>query len=79
MEVFQVPRRSLLLVHRVSGSQLPCFRGGATVGRELKERFHMNFTDEQLHSLVDSMVENSRDSLTTRLYDNFQYFTNGIL
>uniref|UniRef100_A0A914WPB7 Phosphatidylinositol 4-kinase beta n=1 Tax=Plectus sambesii TaxID=2011161 RepID=A0A914WPB7_9BILA len=63
----------------MSGSQLPCFRGGATTVRALRDRFHMNCTDEQLHNLVDSMVEQSKDSLTTRLYDNFQYFTNGIL
>lgn len=46
--------------------------------RSLKERFHLNYTDQQLRTLVDLMVKKSRDSLTTRLYDNFQYYTNGI-
>lgn len=46
--------------------------------RLLKERFHLNFTDAQMRAQVDAMVEQSRDSLTTRLYDNFQYYTNGI-
>ncbi|VDM74362.1 unnamed protein product [Strongylus vulgaris] len=61
------------------GSQLPCFRGGAAMLRALKGRFHMNYTDAELQKLVDTLVEQSRDSLTTRLYDNFQYYTNGIL
>ena len=39
----------------------------------------MNMTEEQLHLLVDSMVESSMHSLTTKLYDGFQYLTNGIL
>lgn len=63
----------------MAGSQLPCFRGGASVIRALRDRFHLSCTEEQLHSLIDHMVEQSKDSLTTRLYDNFQYFTNGIL
>ncbi|CDW54960.1 phosphatidylinositol 4 kinase beta [Trichuris trichiura] len=63
----------------LSGSQLPCFRGGGTVIRDLRARFHVNCTDEKLHALIDDMVETSRRSITTRLYDNFQYFTNGIL
>ncbi|VDO50719.1 unnamed protein product [Onchocerca flexuosa] len=39
----------------------------------------MNYTEEQLRILVDAMVEQSRDSITTRLYDNYQYYSNGIL
>jgi phosphatidylinositol kinase/protein kinase (PI-3 family) len=45
----------------------------------MKSRFHMNLTEEQLHNLVDTMVEQSINSLTTKLYDGFQYLTNGIL
>ncbi|GAB6028268.1 Phosphatidylinositol 4-kinase beta [Chamberlinius hualienensis] len=62
-----------------TGSQLPCFRNGASTIRRMRERFHMNLTDEQLQLLVDSMVESSMHSLTTKLYDGFQYLTNGIL
>ena len=39
----------------------------------------MNLTEEQLQLLVDNMVEGSMNSLTTKLYDGFQYLTNGIL
>ena len=62
----------------INGSQLPCFRGGSAVIKALRERFHLHQTDQQLQMLVDGWVEQSRDSLTTRLYDNFQYYTNGI-
>ncbi|VDM96667.1 unnamed protein product [Thelazia callipaeda] len=72
--------RILSIVEIMSnGSQLPCFRGGFNVVRSLKDRFHMNCTEEQLQILVDAMVEQSRDSITTRLYDNYQYYSNGIL
>ncbi|CAG9534352.1 unnamed protein product [Cercopithifilaria johnstoni] len=63
----------------INGSQLPCFRGGSNTVRLLKDRFHMNYTEEQLRMLVDVMVEQSLDSITTRLYDNYQYYSNGIL
>ncbi|KAJ8267487.1 hypothetical protein COCON_G00126590 [Conger conger] len=60
------------------GSHLPCFHGSSTI-RNLKERFHMNHTEEQLQVLVDQMVDGSMRSLTTKLYDGYQYITNGIL
>lgn len=63
-----------------SNARLPCFQWhGASAVRALRERFHMGSTEERLQGLVDSLVESSMHSLTTRLYDNFQYFTNGIL
>ncbi|VDN51559.1 unnamed protein product [Dracunculus medinensis] len=63
----------------IAGSQLPCFRGGANTIKALKNRFHMGYTEQQLQELVEALVEQSRDSITTRLYDNYQYFSNGIL
>jgi phosphatidylinositol 4-kinase len=61
----------------VLGSQLNCFsKGNVTLG--LRERFHLNMTDEQLEFNVEKMVESSLNSLTTRVYDTFQYYTNGI-
>lgn len=62
-----------------AGSQLPCFSNSSSTVQAMKGRFHLNLTEEQLHSLVDTMVDQSIHSLTTKLYDNFQYFTNGIL
>ncbi|XP_039219267.1 phosphatidylinositol 4-kinase beta isoform X2 [Crotalus tigris] len=60
------------------GSQLPCFHGSSTI-RNLKERFHMNMTEEQLQVLIEQLVDGSMRSLTTKLYDGFQYLTNGIM
>ncbi|XP_034230043.1 phosphatidylinositol 4-kinase beta [Thrips palmi] len=62
-----------------SGSQLPCFKSGAATTQGLKNRFHLNQTEEQLQLLVDGLVESSIHSLSTKLYDGFQYITNGIL
>lgn len=60
------------------GSQLPCFGHGPSTLQQLKERFHMNLTESQIEVLVNGMVEASVKSLTTKLYDQFQYITNGI-
>ena len=61
-----------------SGSHLPCFHGSSTI-RGLKERFHMSLTEEQLQLLVEQLVDGSMRSITTKLYDSFQYVTNGIM
>ena len=59
------------------GSQLNCFsKGNVTLG--LRERFHLNMTDEQLEFDVENLIESSLNSLTTRFYDKYQYYTNGI-
>jgi phosphatidylinositol 4-kinase len=63
----------------ITGSQLPCFGKGVGTISGMKDRFHMNLTEEQLQLLIDNMVDSSINSLTTRLYDGFQYLTNGIL
>lgn len=62
------------------GSQLPCFQksGGSAIVRSLRDRFHLNLTEEQLQMQIDNMITNSMNSLTTRMYDNFQYYTNDI-
>ena len=61
------------------GSQLPCFGHGPSTVRNMRERFHMSLTEEQLDLLVNEMIDSSVQSLTTKLYDRFQYYTNGIL
>ena len=62
-----------------ANSQLPCFKTGASTILALRERFHIGLTEEQIQQSVISMVESSINSLTTKLYDGFQYLTNGIL
>lgn len=63
-----------------AGSQLPCFKNGcsATV-RNLRGRFHMNLTEQELDRKVDQLIQDSLNSLSTKLYDGYQYLTNGIL
>lgn len=87
---------SLIEILITSPSMASCFSNTAFILRSLRERFHMNLTEEQLQRHVDSLVEASMHSvsiksmqyhsmlnafhfqLTTKIYDNFQYFTNGI-
>ncbi|CAO4382899.1 unnamed protein product [Caenorhabditis nigoni] len=72
-------RRIVSLAEVMStGSKMQCFRAGPETVRALEARFHVSSTDEQLQQLVDTLVEGSRDSYTTRFYDSFQYYTNGI-
>ncbi|XP_051848628.1 phosphatidylinositol 4-kinase beta isoform X2 [Antechinus flavipes] len=72
------PPSPVMTVAQVICSQLPCFHGSSTI-RNLKERFHMSMTEEQLQLLVEQMVDGSMRSITTKLYDGFQYLTNGIM
>ncbi|XP_019745813.1 phosphatidylinositol 4-kinase beta-like isoform X1 [Hippocampus comes] len=60
------------------GLPLACFQGSGTI-RGLKERFHMSLTEEQLQLLVERLVNGSVRSITTKLYDSYQYVTNGIM
>uniref|UniRef100_A0AC35TWP0 PI3K/PI4K domain-containing protein n=1 Tax=Rhabditophanes sp. KR3021 TaxID=114890 RepID=A0AC35TWP0_9BILA len=62
-----------------SNCEIPCFRYGCSLVEGMLERFHVQYTDDELHQLIFNMVEASRGSITTRLYDNFQYYTNGIM
>jgi len=62
-----------------AGSQLPCFNNSSSTVQGMRSRFHISLTEEKLHTLVDTMVQQSINSITTKLYDNFQYYTNGIL
>ncbi|UYV80199.1 PI4KB [Cordylochernes scorpioides] len=70
----------LLTLVEASSAQLPCFRTSSpgAVVCQLRERFHLGRTEEQLRILVDTMVESSLHSFTTKLYDGYQWLTNGI-
>lgn len=39
----------------------------------------MTLTEEQLQQRVEQLVDGSVRSITTKLYDSFQYVTNGIM
>lgn len=61
------------------GGQLPCFKSSTATVQAFKNRFHSTMTDAQLQLLIGNLVESSLHSLSTKLYDGFQYYTNGIL
>lgn len=61
-----------------AGSQLTCLRSNESVSG-LRSRLSRPRTDAQLKSLVDNMVKEALHSYSTRLYDKYQYYTNGIL
>ncbi|XP_053604212.1 phosphatidylinositol 4-kinase beta isoform X2 [Plodia interpunctella] len=60
------------------GGQLSCLRSSSAVS-SFRGRFHLGRTEPQLQALVDRLVRDALNSLSTRLYDNYQYYTNGIL
>lgn len=69
----------LLIEILQTGCQLPCFSGGSAYVRSLKERFHIGLTEDNLTTLVETMVDQSITSWTTKLYDSYQYYSSGIL
>ncbi|XP_037908693.1 uncharacterized protein LOC119650198 [Hermetia illucens] len=63
-----------------SNAQLPCFKNSCSgTVQNLRKRFHMNLTEQELERKVEQLVQDSLKSLSTKLYDGYQYFTNGIL
>eukprot|EP00051_Salpingoeca_urceolata_P006651 m.87996 g.87996 ORF g.87996 m.87996 type:complete len:849 (-) comp14925_c1_seq1:48-2594(-) len=60
-------------------SHLPCFVGGPGSVQAFKERFQLGLTEQQLVVHVEELLGKSMENLTTRLYDGFQYLTNGIM
>ncbi|KAJ3138469.1 Phosphatidylinositol 4-kinase pik1alpha (PI4-kinase)(PtdIns-4-kinase) [Physocladia obscura] len=49
------------------------------VSMKLKERFSLGMTEAQVKDFVDSLVDSSINSIMTRLYDAFQWYSNGVL
>ena len=61
-----------------TGSNFPCFDTSVDAVQQLRDRFWMGKTDEQLKVSIHKMVESCRISMTTGLYDRLQYLQNGI-
>ncbi|KXN66589.1 kinase-like protein, partial [Conidiobolus coronatus NRRL 28638] len=60
-------------------SQLPCFsKTGISTAQALRDRFGLNLIDSQLEEFIDGLVLSSCGNVFTRLYDTFQYYSNGI-
>ena len=62
-------------------SKMPCFTGvtGPEVIQSLRERFLLGFTEKQVEEYVDKLIIGSLNNVFTRLYDVFQFYSNGIL
>ncbi len=49
------------------------------VAQQFRSRFCLGMTEEALSAHVAALVAQSMANMTTRLYDHFQYLSNGIL
>lgn len=83
-QAFQALRKSaesiIMVVDLMSKqSKMACFQSGslATVG-SLRSRFMLHLTKEEAETYVDDLISKSLGSYYTRLYDTFQYRTQGI-
>lgn len=69
----------LLIEMMQKDSKLPCFYGGENASAALRERFQPALNETQLEEYVDRLILSSCCNVFTRLYDTFQYYSNGIL
>lgn len=60
-------------------STLPCFASGAATAQQLRQRFQLQMSDSEVDNFVEyQLIQKSSGSLSTRLYDQFQFLTQGI-
>ncbi|KAI9279539.1 kinase-like domain-containing protein [Sporodiniella umbellata] len=70
----------LLLTEMMSkDSRLPCFQYGELTVSHLRDRFQLQLTEPQAEEWVDKLIMSSYCNVFTRLYDTFQYYSQGIL
>ncbi len=62
----------------LTNSDLPCFRDKDKVLSELKDRFLISETLDEVKKSVNKLIEDSRDHWRTRFYDGFQKYCVGI-
>lgn len=72
--------RLIMLVDLMSKqSKMPCFAAGAaSVTNSLRARMMLHLSKEEAETFVDELIAKSVGSYYTRLYDTFQYRTQGI-
>ena len=57
----------------------PCFQAGDQTSVQLRQRFHLELSDEECDEFVENvLISKSLGSRYTRLYDHFQLLTQGI-
>jgi phosphatidylinositol kinase/protein kinase (PI-3 family) len=59
-------------------SRLPSLASEATVSA-LRERFQPTLNEAQAEEFVEKLILSSCCNVFTRLYDTYQYYSNGIL
>lgn len=70
----------LLLEISQKASRLPCFgSSGLNTVAQMRQRFQLGLPETQVRLFVDRMITGSAYNVFTRLYDSFQYYSNGIL
>ncbi|KAI8577177.1 hypothetical protein K450DRAFT_253221 [Umbelopsis ramanniana AG] len=70
----------ILLVEMMrKDSKLPCFQMGELTTQQLRDRFQLHLTEPQVEEFVDRLIMSSCCNVFTRLYDTFQYYSQGIL
>eukprot|EP01084_Bolivina_argentea_P055401 101583_1 len=71
---------SILVEIMMFNSEFPCFKSqGANPLHEFRSRFFLNLSEEQVRVEVRKMLKFATNHIGTRLYDQFQRLTNGIL
>lgn len=58
---------------------MTCFKYGQFTLVQLEERFQLHLSDTDLDLFCDDLVNYSLGNWRTGVYDNFQYYSNGIL
>lgn len=62
-----------------AGGGMTCFQGASDTISTLKARFKLELTEEECLVFCDQLVLESLGNWRSELYDNFQYYSNGIL
>ncbi|KAF9580450.1 Phosphatidylinositol 4-kinase pik1alpha (PI4-kinase)(PtdIns-4-kinase) [Lunasporangiospora selenospora] len=70
----------VLLIDMMSkDSKLPCFQYGDNAAQAVRDRLAPSLTEPQAEEFVEKLIMSSCCNVFTRLYDTFQYYSNGIL
>ncbi|CAZ85418.1 unnamed protein product [Tuber melanosporum] len=84
-QAFQALRKSadnIVLLVELMGkeSRMPCFASGAEYAtNHLRQRFQLQLSEAEAETFVDDvLIQKSLGSYFTRMYDQFQYLTQGI-
>ncbi|PWN29719.1 hypothetical protein BDZ90DRAFT_230571 [Jaminaea rosea] len=79
-DVRKEAERIIMIVELMAkDSKLPCFALGDLTASNLRDRFALALSAQQVDDFVDRLILASCASSYTRLYDTFQYYSQGIL